>query len=228
MVIIASFVFALSSPLETPVISKEELIIKNCTGKETCPGRIEALEKLVKSRRLGIDLSDANLQGANLSNGWFNDQHGFPSWFDNVNLSNANLSKASLQEAQFNGANLSNINLSDAYITYAQFSGANLTNANLSNANLNNSNLANANLSGANLYNAKLAHIENLTASQIKSACNWEKAIYFDGYDEDEEQIMRIKQLKEDKDSNPEKPVDCSHWQQQSKHWLEKLLDFSR
>ena len=211
-------------------ISDASQLVENCTGREICPGRVEALETLVKYYETleGINLSGANLQGVNLSNAWFNDKYGTPADFSDADLRGSNLSNANLQEAYFHDSNLSNANLSDAFISSANLSNANLSNANFTNTYLRYADLANANLSGANLYNAKLAHIENLTPSQIKSACNWEKAIYFDGYDEDDQQILRIKQLKVDKNSDPEKPVDCSRWQQQSKHWLKKLLDFSR
>lgn len=219
-------------------------LVENCTGKEICPGRVEALETLVKNhqRLEGINVSGANLKGVNLSNGWFSDKYGTPSYFSDADLSGSNLSNSYLKEAYFNGSNLSNANLSDANLNDAEFNGANLSNANLSNtslsyaefneanlsyadlngANLRNSeltgaslysaNLDGANLSRANLYDAELTDVENLTESQIKSACNWAKAVYKDNK---EEQKKYINQLKVDKDSDPEKSVDCSRWYQQ-------------
>ena len=207
----------IASNLGLSEIDKAKTLVANCTGKEICPGRIEALETLVQSKTPlpGINLSGVDLQGINLINGYFLNKYQDYANFSNTDMSNANLSDATLQGADFNGANLTSANLSDASLNSAYLQGANLSNANFTNTYLRHADLADANLSGANLYNANLAQVENLTASQIKSACNWEKAIYFDGYDEDDKQIMRIKQLKEDKYSDPEKPVYCSRWQQQ-------------
>ena len=169
-------------------ISSAPLLVKNCTGKEICPGRVEALETLVKYKRSleGINLSGANLQGVNLSKGRLGEPyHAPPSYFTNADLTSANLSDSYLGDADFSGANMSHANLRGAY-------------------------QSDANLTGANLYSAKLINVENLTSDQIKSACNWEKAVYKDNQ---EEQKTYIKQLKLDKDSDPEKPVDCSRRQ---------------
>ncbi|AOJ10362.1 pentapeptide repeat-containing protein [Burkholderia mayonis] len=79
-----------------------------------------------------IDLSGANLSGANLSD----------AYLSGANLSDANLSGANLSDANLSGANLSGANLSDAYLSGANLSGANLSGANLSDAYLSDANLS--------------------------------------------------------------------------------------
>ena len=129
------------------------------------------------------------------------------------NLSHANLSHANLAKADFYRTNLSNTNLSHA----------NLAKANLYRTNLSKANLAKTNLSKANLTSANLKSAKNLTPTQIKSACNWEKAFYKGRFDYDysewiiDKQANQqfIQQLKQDSDSDPKQSVDCSKW----KHW---------
>ena len=130
--------------------------------------------------------------------------------FSGANLEDANLAKADLYRTNLANANLAN---------------ANFTNANLYRTNLSNANLANINLTNANLRSANFKSAENLTPTQIKSACNWEKAFYKGRFDDDyEEWIIDkqtnqqfIKQLQQDSDSDPKQPVDCSRW----RHWTQ-------
>jgi uncharacterized protein YjbI with pentapeptide repeats len=118
---------------------------------------------LIGARLIGAGLSDANLSGANLVG---------------ANLVGANLVGANLIGANLSDSNLSDANLSDANLIGANLDGANLSGANLIGANLSGANLDDANLDGANLDGANLVKIKNLTATQIKTTINWEKAIY--------------------------------------------------
>jgi uncharacterized protein YjbI with pentapeptide repeats len=103
-----------------------------------------------------LDLSRADLGGANL-------QGAFLTY---VNLSRAYLRGATLvhanvQGADLTGANLTHANLRRANLEYADLQqavvrGANLTDANLENASLEFADLANANLTNANLRHARL------------------------------------------------------------------------
>lgn len=61
------------------------------------------------------------------------------------------------------------------------FTLTNLSRANLSGASLNRGNLSEANLLEADLSRANLSGAENLTPSQVRSALNWELAIYDEG-----------------------------------------------
>ncbi len=97
---------------------------------------------------------------------------------------------------------------------------ANLENANLENANLNFAYLNLAKLNGAYLNFAYLINAKYLTPSQIKSACNWQKAIYKGNWNWDKKNYQwtidekantkYIEELKQDKASDPEEPVNCS------------------
>ncbi|MGK7930995.1 MAG: pentapeptide repeat-containing protein [Microcystaceae cyanobacterium] len=199
--------------------------LARCTGiGSNCSGRIEALEALVKARRdlkrinlekaylRNTNLSNADLRNADLSNADLSNADLWNADLWNTDLSNANLSNTNLIDANLYGANLSN-----AYLRNANLSNANLWNAYLSNANLWNAYLGNANLSNTNLWNADLSNAKNLTPTQIKSACYWEKVI-FKGYvdreqfkwivDEEANQAY-INELKADKASDPDTPPDC-------------------
>lgn len=83
-------------------------------------------------------------------------------------LRGANFSKCILRETRFWGACLE----------AASFQDSDLTNANLEEANLQGANLTNAILKGANLGKANLEKVEGLTVEQVKSAKNWQEAVY--------------------------------------------------
>ncbi len=253
-------------------LNAAQTLIRDCQGKESCRGRIEALERLVKAKKSlksynlssanlnfanlnfanlnFANLNFANLESANLESAYLN----FTNLnFTNLNFANlnfANLDSANLDSAYLNFANLESANLDSAYLVRANLNFANLDRANLvrayldsanlnfaylESANLNFANLVRANLESANLESAYLdsAYLDsanldsailiaakNLTPSQIKSACYWDKAFYKGHYDHKNykwivDQIANqkyIDQLKQDKDSDPKEPVDCSRW----------------
>ena len=76
----------------------------------------------------------------------------------NINLSNTNLNYADLKCANLNYADLSNANLRDANLSNSNLSNVNLSDADLSDANLSYANLSDVNLSDADLSNGYLAH----------------------------------------------------------------------
>ena len=88
-----------------------------------------------------IDLSEANLYGADLAK---------------ANLRKADLRKAHLQGANLNKTDLSEANLSEAHLQGARFVKAKLIKATLDNANLSGARLSMADLSEADLSNACL------------------------------------------------------------------------
>ena len=179
--------------------------IRDCQEKKDCHGIIEALERLVEANRSlkSYNLEDANLEGVHLRN---------------ANLESAELSGANLQRANLQNANLEGVHLRNADLSGADLSGANLFVADLRNANLPSANLFVADLSGANLTDT-----EKLTNKQIKLACNWEQAYFAKYWDEEKEawvvdeekQETKIKELKEDKASDPKEKPDCSRWKEE-------------
>ncbi|WP_285761527.1 pentapeptide repeat-containing protein [Nocardiopsis ansamitocini] len=80
-----------------------------------------------------------------------------------VDLSNTNLQQANLRRANLQNANLREANLQNAYLTEADLQEADLREANLQNARVGGVNLQNGNLYKTNLKNAKLgiANLQN-------------------------------------------------------------------
>lgn len=148
------------------------------------------------------DLRESNLENSNLQQAILR-----RAILRNVNLSKAILSSADLQQADlwqavFSGARLFKADFQRANLQGASFHKADLTGADLKNANLQGASFQEANLTGADLENANLqdvdfsyadlkvailegANIRNsnfigakIETSQIKTALNWEEAIY--------------------------------------------------
>ena len=139
----------------------------------------------------------------------------------NANLNNANLAATSLKDANLSGADLTEANLTclkiEKKLKCADLSGADLTEANLNIANLEGANLTAANIEGANLDKIE---VNNLIKSQLKLACNWDKANYIfrqtkdNKWEVDTEENQRYikEEIRNDKASDPQTSVDCSKW----------------
>ena len=156
------------------------------------------------------NLGSADLERANLERAYLNDAKLYSTNLNDANLRSANLERAYLRRANFRWANLRSANLRSV----------NLESANLNDANLRSANFRWANFRWANLERANLIEAKNLDSSQIKSACNWEKAFYKGQWDKNEGWIVNeeanqayIDELKQDKASEPKEPVDCSRWE---------------
>ena len=108
----------------------------------------------------GDDLTSTNLQGANLTGATLN----------NVSLQGANLQSATLTNANLQGADLTDANLApqpgpkNVPYVVTDLQGADLTNATLSSANLEYANLSSSNASGATLFrtNVQYANLQNV------------------------------------------------------------------
>jgi uncharacterized protein YjbI with pentapeptide repeats len=111
-----------------------------------------------------INLSNSNLMGANLTEGFLS----------KANLSGADLSEAYLIKAKLDKANLKKANLDKAKLSDANLSGANLSDALLSGAKLDKAYLEKASLWRANLSDAKLRGA--LLSGALLSQANLEKA----------------------------------------------------
>jgi hypothetical protein len=121
-----------------------------------------------------VNLSRADLRGADLSGAWLVEANLSGAWLHEANLSRAdlfmaNLSGAKIPKANLSRARLSSANLSRAYIREADLSQAKLNGANLSTANLYKSNLSGANLFMANLGGAVLDWAD-LSGAVLKQA----------------------------------------------------------
>ena len=168
-----------------------------------------------KAYLVGINLCGALLNGANLQNTNLYEANLQGAFLTRTNLQLANLYGANLQRAFLGEANLHG-----AFLDEANLQNAILIRANLQHAFLFDANLQDAFLYGANLQDAILTDTQNLTSTQIKNSCNWDKAIYKGEYISEKETYVAtpdntnyIEELKKDKSSDPKEPVDCSHWE---------------
>jgi uncharacterized protein YjbI with pentapeptide repeats len=135
---------------------------------------------LSKADLVNANLSSANLLSADLSS----------ADLLSADLSNANLLSADLLGTRLSHANLSHANLSGVVLSFADVDAADLSRANLDAADLSGANFKFADLNEANLKLADLScnsfanlctdfrGVRNLTPEQVKSAKNWQQAIY--------------------------------------------------
>ncbi len=153
---------------------------------------------------------------------WLN-KEGFS--LSGLQLNETNLSYSTLNGADLIRANLSEADLFESNLSGAIFYDANLSLANLSKANLGLANLSLANLGLANLSETYLFNAKNLSNAQIKLACNWKEAIYVNATRVEDEygriqwvpkdkqaNQEKIKEIEQDKNSDPKNPPDCSVW----------------
>lgn len=125
----------------------------------------EHLERLLKTNQCpncdlsNADLEDANLFGANLNNANLTD----------ANLQGANLGFANLIDANLTGANLSNAYLYQVIAKNANFKNSSLVNADLQEAHLPNINFRDANLEGIDLSYTYLVGVD-LRGINLKNA----------------------------------------------------------
>ena len=184
----------------------------------------------------GTELQQAYLVQANLQDAWLEMANLQKVHLEGANLQNAWLPQANLQEADLRGANLqeaelAKANLQEAELFKANFQEAKLWQANLQEASLWKANLQEAYLVQANLQETNLVEVEKLTSKQIKSACYWEKAMYKGEWNHEKQSFVAIEpdntkfieELKKDKSSDPEEPIDCTFWEWWEEWWKLQL-----
>lgn len=93
-----------------------------------------------------------DLEGQDLSHGYF-----FEGDFRGANLRNANLQRACLVGADFRDADLTGADLTGAYLSHANFYGANLRSADFTRAALDEADMRRANLVGTRLLDADIS-----------------------------------------------------------------------
>jgi len=122
-------------------------VINTAQGKGGSGGRIDALQELNRDgvALVGVDLSDAFLQGVDLQGG---------------ELGRSNFSSADVRAGSFKAARLEFANLASANIRNGNFQNADLRNATLQDADLQNANLEDADLGGADLNKADLRNTD--------------------------------------------------------------------
>ena len=163
----------------------------------------------------GINLENGKLSNVNFQNSQLGCQKKICSNFKKANLYQSNFYDAYLSKIDFRETNLIDANLQKAYLEQAKFQNAYLYEANLEEAELKGAKFQGADLEKTNLKDAIMCGdvfdqatsskkyicanfigAKNLTAEQVKSAKNWEKACY--------DRELRIKL-----NLPPENPDDC-------------------
>ena len=134
---------------------------------ETEADTIKAAVNLAIEKK--INLSRANLSGANLRSAYLSGANLRSAYLSDANLSGADLSRANLSDADLSDADLSDADLSRANLSDADLSDADLSDANLSGADLSRANLSDADLSDADLSDADLSRA-NLSGANLRSA----------------------------------------------------------
>lgn len=119
----------------------------------------------------------STMRNANLYKAQFQNAHLSKIDFQETNLIDANFKKAHLEQAKFQKAHLYKANLEEAKIKGANFQGANLENTKFKDAIMCGDVFDQA-TSSRKYICANFIEAKNLTAEQVKSAKNWEKACY--------------------------------------------------
>jgi hypothetical protein len=144
-------------------------VINTAQGKGGSGGRIEALQELKADRvpLVGIDLTDAFLQGVQLENAELPRSN-----FGSADLRNSSFQSANLSYAGFTTANLRGSNLRRADLSHATLIDADLSDTDLSNADLSGARLDRADLRGANFKAANLKGVTSIRLANLFGAKN--------------------------------------------------------
>jgi BTB/POZ domain-containing protein KCTD9 len=189
-VLVAVFIYIKETP-ERQKRSHYEAwkVIDAAYGRKNSYARIQALQDLNEDgiSLKGLDmpraeLREINLRKANLLGANFQKADLLEANLYKADLRAANLQRSNLQRANLKKADLRAANLREANLLGADFQEANLKAAEFQGAKLRAVNFKDANLLGANLLNADLRIAENLTLTQVKTARNWEQALYDDDF----------------------------------------------
>jgi hypothetical protein len=146
-------------------------VINSAQGKGGNGGRFDALEDLNQDHIsfVGIDLSDASLEGITLPRAEFRRAKMTAADFMNSNLKEADLDLADLTDANFRSADLTGTNLSEASLNDVDLTGAALNRANVEDAEFNDADLTNADLSG--IINWKtITHFSGANIHAVRNA----------------------------------------------------------
>ncbi len=145
-------------------------VINTAQGKGGSGGRIEALEELNRDGvpLVGVEASDAFLQGIDLERGNliranFTSSDIRNGNFESARLDYANFASANVRNGSFRNAKMNDVSFQDADLNGADLTGADLSGSNLSGVDLRNADLRNiqwqsiANINSANIYGTKNA-----------------------------------------------------------------------
>ncbi|MDJ0688729.1 MAG: pentapeptide repeat-containing protein [Xenococcaceae cyanobacterium MO_188.B32] len=205
------------------VIGRRDVSLENIKKLEEGKSINLTNTNLTGANLTGANLTEANLAGANLTGANLTEAN-----LAGANLTEANLAGAVLPEANLTGANLAEAVLPGAKLIKANLTGANLTEAVLPGANLLKTNLTGADLTGANfsttdshkanfagadlkdavLFYTNLKQTKNLLIIQVKSAKNWDRAIYDD---ELREQVNELREKQKHRSPSGSQSNNCQN-----------------
>ena len=133
-------------------------VINSAQGKGGNGGRFDALEDLNHDHIsfVGIDLSDASLEGITLLRAELRRAEMVDADFMNSNLSQANLDWGDLAGANFRNADLTGISLYNASLKDVDLTGGTLRNANIDDVKFDGADLTNVDLAGITNWNDTL------------------------------------------------------------------------
>jgi uncharacterized protein YjbI with pentapeptide repeats len=146
-------------------------VINTAQGKGGSGGRTEALHDLNEDHvpLVGVDLSDAFLQGLDLEQADARRSNFRASDLRNANLTGTQLNLSDLTSANLRQAVLDHVDLTDADLADADLSGAVLSSVNLSGARLDRADMRGTDLSGVSNW-AALAGVENANIHGLRNA----------------------------------------------------------
>jgi uncharacterized protein YjbI with pentapeptide repeats len=144
-------------------------VINTAQGKGGSGGRIEALQELNADRvpLVGIDLSDAFLQGLQLNRAEL-----LRSNFSSADLRQSSFRSANLAYSTLDSTNLRGSDLRDANLAHAKLADADLTDTDLSNVDLTETNLDGVDLRDANLQGVHWRGIASIRLANLFGARN--------------------------------------------------------
>jgi len=164
-------------------------ILDRTTGKILAEGNMELKELVMHCIENKINLSDAELQGANLSNIDLSRAYLYRANMQGANLSNTNLTGSDISFANFKGAYLYSTNLREVYASCTDFREAHLidvdmTNGDFTEANFTRAEVLNVEMKGSTITNADFRHAvmhnSSFSGAYIKEV-RIKKAMFFTG-----------------------------------------------
>ena len=147
-------------------MAKLQISLRHISAKDVNLVIYRGRRDVKKSEHYGIDLGGADLEKADLSGTNLSG-----AVLSNTKLTKADLDKVCMENANLTDADLRGASLERAVLIEAMLEDADLTNADLYKANLRKANMARTDLTNTNLTDADLKGVNNLTQTQLDSAC---------------------------------------------------------
>ncbi|ACK66835.1 pentapeptide repeat protein [Rippkaea orientalis PCC 8801] len=139
-------------------------------------------------------------------------------YFDKASFYKANFTECFFEGCNFNSSNFEKADFYGCNLKKSNFDGSNFEGVVFDRVDFEKSKFDGSNFNEVSIYNPS-----NLKNKQIKSSCNWDKAIFAQRkYDQEKNEWIvenqqsneaKIQEIKNDKASDPKESPDCSKWQ---------------